>query len=99
MTIRKRLARLEAAGNGDHEFLPVIGLAVIDDLACDKSPLGEWPEQVTGIRMFDGREWERSDGEAVEEFRRRVSVEIGLRGPPGSLPHIVELSLTPPPTE
>jgi hypothetical protein len=99
MNIRKRLMRLETTSNDNHDFLPIIGLAVIDDLACDQSPLADWPDQVAGIRMFDGREWSRAGGEDVEAFRRRVSVEIGLRGPPGSLPHIVELILITPSTE
>ena len=91
MTIRKRLERLEVGGDSNYGFLPVIGLAVIDDLACDKTPLGEWPDNVAGARLFNGREWARKAGEPVQDFRQRVSVEIGIRGPPGTLPHIVEL--------
>lgn len=84
----RRIARLESDG-GDDDYLPFV---TIDDLVGDH-PLVDWPEGVSGVRMFNGVEHQRCGGEGLAAFRRRLSVELGVRGPGRALPHIVELMI------
>ena len=80
----RRLARLESV-NGEGGYLQLVTL---DDLVGDY-PVQPWPDDLAAIQFANGAEHSRRDGETVEAFRHRLSVEHGVRGPAGALPFAI----------
>ena len=87
-SLKRRMVLLEA-DSIDGDYLPLV---TIDDICVsDRRTPAAWSDDVAGVCFTDGREWTRHEGEALADFRHRVSREIGVKGPAGALPHIVDL--------
>ena len=87
----KRLEMLEAS-SGEGALLLVITADYFVMHDCDEA--GLWPDCIIGLeedqRREKARRWRRNAGESILDFRERVSRDIGMFGPAGTLPPIVD---------